>query len=84
MSSLSTVVLLSAPGQRGGVLSSYYRDLSRSLLVNHLRKALSAAGLKPECYAVHSFRIGAATTAAACGVPVEVIKTLGRWRSEAY
>ena len=32
----------------------------------------------------HSFRIGAATTAAACGIPIEVIKTLGRWKSQAY
>ena len=60
------------------------QHLSRSLLVCHMRKALSAAGLNPENYAGHSFRIGAATTAAACGVPVEVIKTLGQWRSEAY
>ena len=43
-----------------------------------------SAGFKAEDYAGHSFRIGAATTAAACGVPAEVIKTLGRWKSQAY
>ena len=60
------------------------RALSRPRLVSELRKALAEAGLKPENYAGHSFRIGAATTAAACGIPVEVIKTLGRWKSQAY
>ena len=32
----------------------------------------------------HSFQIGAATTAAACGLPESLIKTLGRWESSAY
>ena len=60
------------------------RALSRPRLVSELRKALAEAGLKPENYAGHSFRIGAATTAAACSIPVEVIKTLGRWKSQAH
>ena len=60
------------------------RALTRSALVSQLRKALSSAGFDPSKYAGHSFRIGAATTAAACGVPVDIIKTLGRWRSQAY
>ena len=54
--------------------------LTRPRLVSALRKA----GFKPEDYAGHTFRIGAATTAAACGVPVDTIKTLGRWKSQAY
>lgn len=64
-----------------------FRDgkaLTRPLLVSALRRALLSAGFKAEDYAGHSFRIGAATTAAACGVPAEVIKTLGRWKSQAY
>ena len=38
------------------------QHLSRTQLVSHLRKALSAASLNPGDYAGHSFRIGAATT----------------------
>ena len=60
------------------------RALTRSRLVAVVRDALARAGLKPEDYSGHSFRIGAATTAAACGVSVDTIKTLGRWRSQAY
>ena len=58
------------------------QPLTRPRLVLLLRKALASAGLVPGNYA--SFRSGAATTAAVCGVPVDIIKTLGRWRSEAY
>ena len=32
----------------------------------------------------HSLQIGAATTAAAAGIPTHTIKQLGRWRSSAY
>ena len=53
-------------------------------LVSAIRKTLAEAGLTPEDYAGHSFRIGAATTVAACGVPVDTIMTLGRWKSQAY
>ena len=58
--------------------------LTRPCLVSAVRKALAEAGLTPEDYAGHSFRIGAATTAAACGVPVDTIMTLGPWKSQAY
>ena len=35
-------------------------------------------------YTGHGFRMGAATTAARVGIPDNMIKTLGRWSSEAY
>jgi len=35
-------------------------------------------------YNSHSFRIGAATTAAQANIPEAYIKTLGRWQSDAY
>ena len=72
-------------GNRDGPIFLFRgQPLTHPRLVSELRKALALSGLKPEKYAGHSFRIGAATTAATCGVPVNVIKTLGRWKSQAY
>ena len=49
-----------------------------------VRAALQKAGVKDQDYCGHSFRIGAATTAARKGVEDSIIKTLGRWESVAY
>ena len=43
--------------------------LTCTSLTSHLRTLLLTAGLDPDIYATHSFRIGAATTAAAAGLP---------------
>ena len=58
--------------------------LLKQQFVARVRRALSSSGIDPSHYSGHSFRIGAATTAAAAGVPDHVIKTLGRWESSAY
>ena len=62
------------------------RPLSRPCFVTELRRALEEAGVDPKPYSGHSFRSGAATTAAKHGVYVEetTIKMLGRWKSSAY
>ena len=52
--------------------------------VEEVRKALQQAGVDQSKYCGHSFRIGAATTAATRGFEDSVIKTLRRWRSLAY
>ena len=43
--------------------------LTRERFVQDVREALMAAGLVAANYAGHSFHIGAATTAAQCGLP---------------
>jgi len=58
--------------------------LTRTSLTSHLRSLLLAAGLDPDIYASHSFRIGAATTAAAASLPDWQIQALGRWSSNCY
>lgn len=49
-----------------------------------LKSVLANSGFSPERYSAHSFRIGAATTAATKGLSEQQIKTLGRWSSDAY
>ncbi len=73
-------------GHRPGPLFLFKdgRYLTRQRLVVAVREALSIAGLDQSQYCGHSFRIGAATTAAKRGLEDSVIKTLGRWRSLAY
>ena len=60
------------------------RPLTRNRFVTAVREALTAAGVEKSKYCGHSFRIGAATTAAKRGVEDCIIKTLGRWESTAY
>ena len=57
--------------------------LTRQTFIHWLKCALNRLGIDGN-YSGHSFRIGAATTAAATGVPDHLIKTLGRWLSNAY
>ena len=58
--------------------------LTRSFLVAELQAALKAPGMDESLNNAHSFRIGAATTAAQQGVEDSLIQTLGRWQSDAY
>ena len=60
------------------------RVVTKSWFVDQIRSILSAIGLPQHLYAGHSFRIGAATTAAMAGVEDSTIQTLGRWQSAAY
>ena len=49
--------------------------LHRTWLTSSIKSILSAAGV-PCCYTGHSFCIGTATSAASCGLPDHLIKTL--------
>ena len=74
-----------SPPMRG--LLFFFEDgstLSRPRLVQSLRQVLSSVGVDDTSYSGHSFRIGAATTAARMGVSDSLIKTLGKWKSSAF
>ena len=73
-------MLRSGPLYYGG----RFIPLSRDQLTSVLRCLLQQAGYQQDLYSSHSFRIGAATTVAAAGLPVWLIKALGRWSSDAY
>jgi len=60
------------------------RFLTRDRFVKHVKSALTTAGVPCKHYSGHSFRAGAASTAAGRGIPDATIKTLGRWESSAY
>ena len=58
--------------------------LTPSSLTHELRAVLQLCGIQPRYYFSHSFRIGSATTVVAAGIPVRLIKGLGRWSSDCY
>ncbi|KAL5509536.1 hypothetical protein EMCRGX_G004926 [Ephydatia muelleri] len=60
------------------------KPITKPRFVAQLRGYMKAAGLPSDQFAGHSFRIGAATTAARAGIEDSMIQTLGRWHSAAF
>ena len=58
--------------------------VSRQFFTKHLQWSLNWTGYNVKDYKSHSFRIGAATTAAAMGISDEQIQMMGRWNSLAF
>lgn len=58
--------------------------LQRGYFLSKLKELLSRLGLAASDYSGHSFRIGAATSAANAQVEDHLIKVLGRWHSDSY
>ena len=58
--------------------------LTRDKLTKETRLLISKGGLASNEFAGHSFRIGAATTAASANLPPWLIKVLGRWSSDCF
>lgn len=77
---------LSLRGSRQGPLfiRADGNPLTKAKFVSAVRSAMMEAKLPASDYTGHSFRIGAATTAAAAGLDDSIIQTLGRWKSSAY
>ena len=81
--------VLSYVTQRGvdsGPFFRYTKDraLTREWFVSDVRLALQSAGIQLQGYSGHSFRIGAATMAAQCGLQDSLLKMLGQWESMTY
>ncbi|XP_065058040.1 uncharacterized protein LOC135685877 [Rhopilema esculentum] len=72
-------------GERSGPLFLFSNGafLTKNRLNSWLQKSLLSAGWNGR-FTLHSFRVGAASTAASLGFPEYLIKALGRWSSEAY
>ena len=64
-------------------IDTHGQPLTRSRLSSFVQSVLQGAGI-PGQFSGHSFRIGAATTATQCSIPDHLIKTMGRWSSDAY
>ena len=71
--------------ERGGPLFTLQsgKFITRRYVSSITQQFLRSANLIWERYSSHSYRVGAATAAAAAGLPDHLIKTLGRWRSSA-
>lgn len=83
------VAVLSYMAQRGSADGPFFikangTPLVKAYFVSTVRDALQAVGLPYQQFAGHSFRIGAATTAAKAGLEDSTICTLGRWNSAAF
>ena len=61
-----------------------YSHLTRLTFLDLLHRTCKIAGLNSNQFKGHSFRIGAATSAASKGIQDHMIQCLGRWRSDAY
>ena len=60
------------------------QPLTKSTFTSRIRQALQALGLPQDNFAGHSFRIGAATSAAQAGIEDSTIMKMGRWNSSAF
>ena len=65
-------------------LDSSKAGVTKPWFITQLRTILEGIGLPHQDYASHSFRIGAATTAALVGLDDSSIQLLGRWQSAAF
>ena len=77
---------LSIRGNHSGLLFHFsdHSPLTKNKFTSTVRDILTKVGIDSTQYSGHSFRIGAASTAAANGVEDSIIQTLGRWKSSAY
>ena len=81
--------LLGFMASRGDRPGPFFLDpehgiVTKAWFTTQIRGILCSMGLPQHQYAGHSFRIGAATTAALAGIEDSTIQALGRWHSAAF
>lgn len=79
-----TARYLSKCGPSDPLFSINSAALTRQVFIDKLRQTLERLGFNHTLYSGHSFRVGAASTAAQSDVPDHLIKVLGRWQSDSY
>ena len=81
----SLLKYLSFRGMSPGPLFIFNNSpVTRKFYTMQLKNCLQWAGLNPQRYKTHSFRIGAATSAITNGHTQEQVQLMGRWRSGAF
>ena len=70
-------------GHIKGIAKYRNNHQQRAKFSQTLRQMIKKAGFGDSRIKGHSFRIGAATTAASLGFTVDQIQSMGRWRSDA-
>ena len=83
ISAILAYLHLRGPSSGPLFIDTHGRPLTRSRPSSFIQSVLQGAGILGH-FSGHSFRIGAATTAAQCGMPDHLIKTMGRWTSNVY
>ena len=61
-----------------------WRPLLYGTFLSRFKSLLALAGFNPATFAAHSFRRGGASWGFAQGLPGEIIKSMGDWKSDAY
>lgn len=74
---------------RGQIEGPLFIHFNRTTLTRHqfasvLKMGIRGLGLPTSEFTSHSFRIGAATSAAMCGLSDSEIQALGRWKSSSF
>ena len=66
------------------VSSSSGTPMTSGLFIKKLKQCMSLCGVNAVSYSSHSFRRGSATWALSSGIPGEIVKIMGDWKSSVY